>query len=116
MTVLSPPYRSKRALLWTVVLLAAAAAIGYAAARAKIGPRADVAAGYMARVTCSCRYVGGRDMASCRTDAEPGMEIVTVSEAAASKTITARVPLLASRSARYFTPINGVETGCTLLN
>jgi hypothetical protein len=124
MTATSPPLpelavplpRRSRWLVWTLLVVALIAATGYAVARAKLGPRAEVAAGYMARVTCSCRYVGGRDMASCLTDAEPGMEIVKVTEDAASKTITARVPLLASRRAQYMTPIKGIETGCTLLD
>jgi hypothetical protein len=91
-------------------------AMGFTLFRAKNGPQADIAAGYMARVVCACRYVGGRDMASCQTDAEPGMEIVTVTEEAATRTITARVPLLASRSARHNAPVNGIETGCTLID
>lgn len=40
-------------------------------------------------------------MDSCVTDFEPGMEIVSVSDDVATKTVTGSVPLLASRSARY---------------
>lgn len=83
-----------------IVVLAA----GYAWLR--LGPqgeRAAVASGYVARVVCSCRYVGGRDMASCATDFEPGMEIVRMSDDPAAKRVTAWVPLLGGRSAR-FTP------------
>jgi hypothetical protein len=111
-----PLPRRRRALVWTLLAVLLISAIGFTVFRAKNAPRADIAAGYMARVTCACRYVGGRDLASCQTDAEPGMEIVTVTEDAATRTITARVPLLASRSARYNTPVNGVETGCTLID
>ena len=67
----------------------------------RLGRRADLASGYVARVVCSCRYVGNRDMKSCATDFEPGMEIVKMSDDPAAKRITAWVPLLARRSATY---------------
>jgi hypothetical protein len=73
------------------------------------GQRAEVGAGYLAHVVCSCRYVGNRDMASCDTDREPGMEMVTVTEDSQRRRITASVPLLASRTARY-----DPEFGCAL--
>ncbi len=107
------PKRS-RALIWTLMVLAAILVLGFALFRAQNLTRGEVASGYMARVVCSCRYVAGRDMASCLSDAEPGMEIVKVSENAAARIITARVPLIASRTARYSPAGDGVETGCTL--
>ncbi len=91
-----------------VAVVAALAVAGYAWLR--IGPqgqRAQLASGYVAHVVCSCRYVGGRDMASCATDFEPGMEIVKMEDDPAAKRITAWVPAIASRSASY-TP----EYGC----
>lgn len=72
------------------------------------GLQAKVATGYVARVVCSCRYVGNRDMASCLTDFEPGMEIVRVEDDPAAKRVTAWVPLLDKRSAR-FTPGYGCD-------
>jgi hypothetical protein len=48
-------------------------------------------------------------MASCDTDREPGTEIVTVTEDSKRRRITASVPLLASRTARY-----DPEFGCAL--
>ena len=63
--------------------------------------QADVGAAYGARVGCACRYVEGRALDSCTRDFEPGMEMVSLSEDAESKTVTASVPLLASRSAHY---------------
>ncbi len=65
------------------------------------GRRADLASGYVAHVVCSCRYVGNRDLKSCATDFEPGMEIVKMSDDPAAKRITAWVPLLAKHSATY---------------
>lgn len=63
--------------------------------------QAELGAAYAARVGCSCRYVQGRSLDSCQSDFEPGMELVSLSEDPATKTVTGSVPLLASRSARY---------------
>lgn len=63
--------------------------------------QAELGSAYAARVGCSCRYVQGRSLESCQTDFEPGMEMVSLSEDPATKTVTGSVPLLASRSARY---------------
>lgn len=63
--------------------------------------QAELGSAYAARVGCSCRYVQGRSLDSCGSDFEPGMEMVSLAEAPETKTITASVPLLASRSARY---------------
>ena len=62
---------------------------------------AKAGAAYGARVGCSCRYVGGRDLGDCKKDFEPGMELITLSEDAQSKSVTARFPLLASETATY---------------
>lgn len=63
--------------------------------------QAELGAGYAARIGCSCRYVQGRDLESCKTDFEPGMEIVSVSDDVAAKAVTGNVPLLATRTARF---------------
>lgn len=91
-------------------LVAVVLAGGYAWLR--LGPQgkqADLAAGYVAHVVCSCRYVGGRDMKSCATDFEPGMEIVRMSDDPAARRVTAWVPGLPKRNARFAGP----EFGCT---
>ena len=62
--------------------------------------QAELGSAYAARVGCSCRYVQGRSLESCQSDFEPGMEMVSLSEDPATKTVTGSVPLLASRSAR----------------
>lgn len=56
---------------------------------------------YGARVACSCRFVGGRDLGDCKKDFEPGMELVMLSQDSAAKSITATFPLLASQTARF---------------
>lgn len=71
--------------------------------------QAEVGAAYAARVGCSCRYVQERSLESCQSDFEPGMEMVSISDDAASRTVTGSVPLLASRSARF-----AGATGCLL--
>ena len=99
---------------WLGALLVMAVLAGAAWAivdRGPLGRKAEVGAGYVARVVCACRYIGNRTMKQCLTDYEPGMEIVSVSEDAAAKRITATVPLIANRSARY----DG-DLGCALEN
>ena len=93
-----PRRRRWRTVLALVVLGAAAALIwfwkplnGYAAAGASYG----------AKVTCSCRYLGGRSLADCRKDFMSGMGLVSLSEDAKAKSITARFPLLSSQTASY---------------
>ncbi len=57
--------------------------------------QARVGAAYGAHVTCSCRYIEGRDMASCETDKEKGMEMVRLSDDPENKRVYASVPFLA---------------------
>ncbi|WP_310474696.1 hypothetical protein [Sandarakinorhabdus sp.] len=105
-----PPSRARRWLIWAPLLLLCLAAGSWLGLRySTTGRQAGLATGYIAHVTCSCRYVGGRDMASCNTDREPGTEIVEVVDDTEARTITARVPLLAKRTARF-----DPEYGCTL--
>lgn len=62
---------------------------------------ATTASSYAARVACSCRFVGGRDLKDCRKDFESGMELVTLSEDATAKSVTARFALLVPQTASY---------------
>jgi hypothetical protein len=64
-------------------------------------PLLELGVGYGARVACGCRYIGNRSLEDCKKDFEPGMEAIRLSEDVATKTVTASVPLIASRSARY---------------
>ena len=73
--------------------------------------QAETGAAYGARIGCSCRYVQGRDIASCATDFEPGMEIVSLEDLPDQRAVRASVPLLASRTARYAGP-----SGCLLIS
>lgn len=62
---------------------------------------AQTGASYGARVACSCRFVGGRELGDCEKDFEPGMELVMLSEDTQAKSVTARFPGLASATATY---------------
>ncbi|WP_310496075.1 hypothetical protein [Sandarakinorhabdus sp.] len=101
----------RRLWLWLVpVLLLTALAGGWLGLRySGTGRQAALATGYIAHVMCSCRYVGGRDMASCETDREPGTDVVEVSDDPQARTVTASVPLLSRRTARF-----DPEYGCSL--
>lgn len=62
---------------------------------------ARTGAAFGARVACSCRFVGGRSLADCKKDFEPGMELVMLSQVEQAKSVTASFPLLASETATY---------------
>jgi hypothetical protein len=64
-------------------------------------PMLDLGVGYGARVACGCRYMGNRSLADCKKDFEPGMEQIQLSEDSKTQTVTASVPLIASRSVRH---------------
>lgn len=57
--------------------------------------QARVGAAYGAHITCSCRYIEGRDMASCETDKEAGMALISLSDDPENKRVYASVPFLA---------------------
>ncbi len=103
-----PVPRRRRVWLWLGLILAITAVL--------IGWRlphwhAQAAAGaaYGARIGCSCVYVQGRTVGNCVDDFEPGMEIVALTNDPATNSVTASVPLLASRTARF-----AGATGCLL--
>jgi len=87
--------------VWTLVALIL---VGFVAAflyGRSVQPQLELGTGYAARVACACRYIGNRPLAQCRADFEPGMEPISLSDDPATKTVTASVPLIASRSVKY---------------
>ena len=62
---------------------------------------ATVGAAFGARTACSCRFVAGRSLSDCEKDFEPGMEMVFLSQDEQAQSVTARVPLIASDTARF---------------
>jgi hypothetical protein len=98
----------KRVALWSALAIAIALiAAGLLYARA-MRPQLELGTAYAARVGCACRYIGNRPLKDCRKDFEPGMELIRLSENAAEKSVTASVPLLASRTTR-FDPLLGCQ-------
>lgn len=89
--------KAKWVLIAFAVLLVAGVIYAWPAMRAY----SQIGAAYSARVVCSCRYIGGRGMEDCEKDLEPGMEVVSLSEAADAKRIDASVFLMAEESAEY---------------
>lgn len=88
---------------WTRALLLVAA-LGAGAAwylHEPIAGLSTTGAAFGARTACSCRYIAGRDLADCQKDFEPGMELVFLSDDPESRSVTARVPPLASAKAQY---------------
>jgi len=99
---------SRRA-LWigtpiVLVLLLAVAMVLYALSQK---PKLELGVGYGARVACGCRYIEHRPLASCYKDFEPGMEVIRLTDDPRTRTVTASVPLLTSRSVRFDS-----ELGC----
>jgi hypothetical protein len=94
-----PTGRRPRRLRKTVVILAIAAAILLAVFWSTAHSNAVAGASVAARVACSCRYLGGRELSDCRKDFEPGMGLVVLSENSEAKSVTARVPLLSRETA-----------------
>ena len=92
-----PRRRFRRLLLW--LLLAAAAVLAWF--WHPLNSYAVTGASYGARVACSCRFVGGRELSDCRKDFEPGMELIMLSENEEAPSVTARFPLLSSQTATY---------------
>ena len=94
----SPPRRrSRRMLLLGLALLALLVAVFWH----PIASYAVTGSSYGARVACSCRYAGGRSLTDCKKDLEAGMELVTLSEDAEAKSVTARFALLSPQTATF---------------
>jgi len=105
------PSRWRRNLaLLLVVVLGAWLAIAWRGLREE----ALVGTAYGARVGCVCRFVSARPLANCegalKVAGLTGMgRLVSLSEDAATRTVRASVPLLASQSADF-----RAERGCQL--
>lgn len=89
--------------IWPRALLAAVLLVGATAwlYREPIAGYTAAGAAFGARTACSCRYVAGRELKDCEKDFEPGMALVFLSDNEEAKSVTARVPLIASATARY---------------
>jgi len=93
-----PKSKLRRRALWLGLALLAALLVWF---WGPLHAYARTGAAFGARVACSCRFVGGRELGDCKKDFEPGMELVMLSEDAQAKSVTARFPGLASETATY---------------
>lgn len=99
--------RARRIGIAGVVLLLAALTAAWLYVRS-MTPKLELGVGYAARVACGCRYMGNRSLDSCYRDYEPGMSAIRLTEDRSARTITAYVPLVASRTVR-FNPMLGCQ-------
>lgn len=67
----------------------------------RMATAAGVGAAAMAKVVCSCVFVDGRSLESCRADDPPGFEGVPVTVDTAAKTATGTLFGLISRRAKF---------------
>jgi len=75
---------------------------GAAATRSEaVAGTAQAGTAYGAKNACSCRYVAGRALDDCYRDFVPGMDLIWLSEDADEKSVTARIPLVASTTATF---------------
>lgn len=99
---------AKRRLWVAAAVLLAAALFGAWLYIRSMRPMLELGVGYAARVACACRFIGNRPLGDCYRDYEPGMEAIRLSEDAGARSVTAYVPLVASRTAR-FDPVLGCQ-------
>ena len=99
--------KARRILIGLVVVLLLAIGGAYAYAMSQ-KPLLELGVGYAARVGCGCRYIGNRPIGDCTKDFEPGMDLIQLADDPKTKTVTASVPLLVSRSAT-FDPLLGCQ-------
>jgi hypothetical protein len=93
--------RKRSLALWGLMIVAAALAALFFAFREPIRGYAGISTAYSARVACSCRFVAGRSLKDCAKDKLSGMELVTLVDDGAARSVTARFPLMASTTATY---------------
>ena len=88
---------------WAVIALLVVGLASLAWWRLGGGLRDDATAGtaYLARVACSCRYVGGRSLEDCEKDRLAGMEIIRLSDDPQFRSVTASAPGIATATASY---------------
>ena len=93
--------RKKRLWLWAIVLVVALLGAAWLAWGEGLRKTGGVGSAYAARVACSCRFVAGRDLDDCAKDKLEGMEMISLSEDAEMRSVTASIPFVASDTARF---------------
>tara|TARA_B100000929_G_scaffold209712_1_gene167160 strand:- start:4547 stop:4891 length:345 start_codon:yes stop_codon:yes gene_type:complete len=93
--------RNPRRWLWLILLVAALLGAAWLAWGDGLRKTGATGSAYAARVACSCRFVAGRSLDDCAKDKLDGMELISLSEDAETKSVTASIPLIASDTATY---------------
>ena len=93
--------RFSRRWLWLVPLVAILLGVAWLAWGDGLRKTGGVGSAYAARVGCSCRFVAGRSLDDCAKDKLEGMELISLSENVAAKSVTASIPFVASDTASY---------------
>ena len=94
---------------WIVAVVAVLILSGAAYFAWRTSVEAGVGAAAMAKVACSCVFVDGRTLESCRADDPPGFEGIRVTIDEAAKTATGSVFGVIRRRAKF-----DEGYGCTL--
>lgn len=95
--------KNRMMLRWALYAVAALAILYLAIEWPRWTLRAQMATGFGARIACSCRYIEGRDLESCKGDFKglDGMGLVRFSDDPEHRAVQASVPLLARRGATF---------------
>lgn len=93
--------RARSAFWWVLLAVLVVLAGLFVVFREPIRGYAGISTAYSARVACSCRFVAGRSLGDCAKDKLAGMELVTLVDDEAARSVTARFPLIASTTATY---------------
>ena len=88
-------------MLWLVAFAILAIAVAGWFNRGIVSGYSSTGTAYAARVGCSCRFVAGRSLADCEKDKVAGMELVSLSEDAAARSVTATFPLIGASTATW---------------
>lgn len=83
---------------WIVALVALVVLAWY---WTSIRTQARYTAAFAARTACSCRYLDGRSLDSCEADLGSRGRFTALGEDEAEKSVSARIPFLASDTARF---------------
>jgi len=105
------PMSMKRKISYGVIAILLLAMVWLAMSWGGIKNSAHLATAYSAHIVCSCRYIEGRDMDSCETDREDGMESVSLTDDPENKRVSASIVFLSKAVAE-----KRGEYGCIVLN
>ena len=93
--------RKTRLWFWSILLVAVLLGAAWLAWGEGLRKTGGAGVAYAARVGCSCRFVADRNLDDCAKDRLAGMELVSLSDDAAARSVTASIPLVAAETAAY---------------